>query len=334
MQHDELFSIIIPTFNRAPAIAIAVESVLAQDARVQSEVIVVDNGSTDDTRARIQRVAQRTAGRVRYLFESGPGVARARNAGAAAARGSIIGFIDDDAIARPGWLEALAETYRTYPDAWCVGGKILLQLPAALPPWFDPQSETMRAYLSGLDLGDGTLKRSYPNDVWGANFSVRRDAVARVGLFDPALGPHPGRPMLAEETEVCWRIQAAGGSVYYCGAAVVSHVIPEARLTKRSLRSRAYWTGRTWGLLDRKDVVAFSPRLLPRLAASGITNWIASSRCVGTAQRQQAFERELRAWFGMGFLHQRFVMAMTRHPGLRPPATPGRDASRPAPGAE
>jgi glucosyl-dolichyl phosphate glucuronosyltransferase len=323
MQRDEMFSIVIPTFNRAEASSLTVESVLSQDASVPYEVIVVDNGSTDDTRARVQRLADQTAGRVHYRFEKDLGLSRARNAGVAAARGSIIAFVDDDAIAHPGWLEALAETYRAYPDAWCVGGKIVLRLPAVLPPWFDPHSVTMMAYLSGLDLGEATLQRQYPNDVWGANFSVRRAAVTRVGPFDTALGPLGRCPMLGDETELCWRIQAAGGGVYYCGAAVVTHVIPEARLTKRSLRKRAYWTGRTWGLLDRKDLVAVRLRQLPRLAASGIKNWIESSRHAGTVQSRQAFQRELRAWFGVGFLHQRFVMTVTRHPGLRRSATPG-----------
>ena len=321
MQPDELFSIVIPTFNRGPALTAAVESALAQDARVPHEVLIVDNGTSRDARSRVRSLEDRAGGRVRYLVESSRGASWARNAGAAAARGSVVVFLDDDAIAHPGWLEALAETYRAYPDAWCVGGRILLQLPAPPPSWFDAQSKTIQGYLAGLDLGQATLRRWYPNDVWGANFSVRRAALARVGPFDTALGPRGRTPLLAEETEMCWRIQEAGGAVYYCGAAVVSHVISEARLTKRYLRTRAYWAGRTWGLLDRRDVVAISPRALPRIAASGIKNWIGSAAHADPAARRQAFKRELYAWFGAGFLHQRFVMATTRHPGLRPVRT-------------
>ncbi len=318
-----MFSIVVPTFNRAQVSSLAVESLLAQDASVPYEIIVVDNNSTDDTRVRIQALLEKAAGRLRYILERRRGCSAARNAGVAAARGSIIAFVDDDAIADPGWLEALDRTYRSHPDAWCVGGRILLRLPGARPRWFDPHSTTLMDYLSGLDLGDATIERRYPNDVWGANFSVRRSALERVGLFDTRLGLAGSHLTLGEETELCWRIQEAGGGVYYCGEAVVTHVVPKTRLTKRYFRTRACWLGRTWRLLDREDVLVVHPRQLARAAVSGIVNCIRSSRFVRAARARKAFEAELGSWLRVRFVYQQFVMAVTRHPGLRPPATRG-----------
>lgn len=323
MQGDDVFSIVVPTFNRAHVSSLAMESLLAQDTSVPYEIIVVDNNSTDDTRVRIQALLEKAAGRLRYILEQQRGCSAVRNAGVAAARGNIIAFVDDDAVADPGWLEALAKTYRSHPDAWCVGGKILLKLPDALPRWFDPHSVTLMGYLSGLDLGDATVERRYPNDVWGANFSVRRSALERVGLFDTTLGLAGSRLTLGEETELCWRIQEARGAVYYCGEAVVTHVVPETRLTKRYFRTRAYWFGRTARLLDRKDVLVVHPQQLGRAAVSGIVNWIRSSRFAGAARARKAFEAELGSWLSVGFVYQQFVMAVTRHPGLRPSATQG-----------
>ena len=322
-----MFSVIVPTFNRAPALGHVVDSLLAQDASISYEVIVVDNNSTDDTRERTQALIEKTGGRLRYVLERQRGCSAVRNSGIAAARGSIIAFIDDDAVAHPRWLEALARTYRDYPDAWCVGGRIVLQLPPAVPRWFDPGSWNMVATLSGLDLGDATIKRDYPNDVWGANFSVRRRALEQVGLFDTRLGPIGSSPRLADETELCWRIQEAGGAVYYCGTAAVTHIVPETRLTKRYFRKRAYWVGRTWGLLDRRDVVAVHPRQFPRAAASGMANWVKSVLLAGRPQTQKAFDAELESWFAMGYICQRFVMAVTRHPGVGRSA-PGRPGLR------
>ncbi len=323
MREHDMFSIVVPTLNRAHVSSLSVESLLAQAASVPYEIVVVDNDSADDTRVRIQALAEKAAGRLRYILGQQPGCSAARNAGIAAARGGIIAFIDDDAIAGPGWLEALARTYRAYPDAWCVGGKILLKLPGVLPRWFDPRSVTMRAHLSGFDLGDAVVKRHYPHDVWGANFSVRRSALERVGLFDPSLGRVARRAVLGDETDLCWRIQEAGGGVYYCGEAVVTHLVPEARLTKRYFRTRAYWLGRTWRLLDRKDVHMVRPAQLVRSALRAIVNWVTSWRTDGPAESRGAFERETQFWLYLGYFVQQVCMTVARHPSpraSRPPA--------------
>ncbi len=323
MRQNGTFSIVVATLNRGQVVPLTVESLLAQTPSVPYEIIVVDNNSTDDTAARMRAFVDRAAGRVRYLHEREPGVSAARNAGAAAARGAVIAFVDDDVVAHPGWLEALAHAYHSHPEAWCVGGKILLRLPNVLPRWFDPRASLFSDYLSGFDLGDAIVQRHYPDDVWGANFSVRRSTLERVGSFDTRLGRIGPRGFLSEELELCWRIQAAGGVVYYCGGAVVTHVVPEARLTKRYFRGRAYWVGRTWGLLDRKEMLRVRPQELPRVVASGVLNWMRSSRFAGPAQCRTAFQAELRSWLGAGFMHQRLVMAVTRHPGFRPSAFPG-----------
>jgi glycosyltransferase involved in cell wall biosynthesis len=85
-----MFSIIVPTFNRASSCLSAVQSVLMQDASVAYEIIVVDNNSTDETRERIGALCRQAAVRVRYVFEPRQGASAARNAGIAAARGDII----------------------------------------------------------------------------------------------------------------------------------------------------------------------------------------------------------------------------------------------------
>jgi glucosyl-dolichyl phosphate glucuronosyltransferase len=304
-----VFSIIVPTFNRSAVSSLAVKSLLAQEANFAYEVIVVDNNSTDDTRERIQRLCEHAPEKLRYLFEKKQGVSVARNAGITAARGDIIAFIDDDAIAQPGWLNALAETYHMHPDAWCVGGKIILELPEELPLWFGCGSEILMSHLGRLDLGDATVERRYPNDVFGGNFSVRRDVLGRVGLFDITLGPVDRYRIESEETELCWRIQQAGGAVYYCGRAIVTHLVPAARMTKRYFRSRARWSGRTWALLDRKDVLHVRPGDLLRAALRIARNWIRSWISPGWVDRCKVFEEELAFWRCLGYLQQ---AALTR----------------------
>ncbi len=98
-------SVVIPTFQCAAQLGQAIESVLAQQYPVDKyEIIVVDDGSTDET----SQVAQRFGARVRYLYQHNQGVAAARNAGIAAARGEHIAFLDADDYWLPNRLGALS----------------------------------------------------------------------------------------------------------------------------------------------------------------------------------------------------------------------------------
>ncbi len=110
-----MVSVIIPTHDRAPVITRAIDSVLAQEG-TELEVIVVDDGSTDATR---EVIASRYAGdeRVVYLFREQTGVAGARNAGLAGARGELIAFLDSDDVWRPGKLSLQLACLARVPEA-------------------------------------------------------------------------------------------------------------------------------------------------------------------------------------------------------------------------
>ncbi len=105
----DVYSIVVPTFNRASALTRNVRSLLTQETASPYEIIVVDNNSTDGTREKMRALAARAPEKLRYMTEHAQGVSAARNAGVLAARGGVIAFIDDDAVAHPGWLNALAQ---------------------------------------------------------------------------------------------------------------------------------------------------------------------------------------------------------------------------------
>jgi glycosyltransferase involved in cell wall biosynthesis len=110
-----VISVIIPTHDRAPVIARAVDSVLAQEG-AELEAIVIDDGSTDDTR---QVIASRYGDdpRVVYLFQEQTGVAGARNAGLARARGDLVAFLDSDDVWLPGKLALQLACLQRVPEA-------------------------------------------------------------------------------------------------------------------------------------------------------------------------------------------------------------------------
>jgi hypothetical protein len=114
-------SLVLITRNRARLLERCLDSICAQSRR-PDELVVLDNGSTDNT-AEVVRNFQ-PAFPVRYFFEPRPGVGVARAAGCRAATGDVLAFLDDDAIAEPGWLAALEESFYFDPRVGVVGGRI------------------------------------------------------------------------------------------------------------------------------------------------------------------------------------------------------------------
>ncbi len=115
MQYGDPISVIIPTYNRARSIARAVEAVLAQTYR-EIEVIVVDDGSTDETIAIVEGLVARD-GRVRLIRQpTNGGAARARTAGVEAARHDLIAFQDSDDSWLPDKLETQMRLFAELPE--------------------------------------------------------------------------------------------------------------------------------------------------------------------------------------------------------------------------
>ncbi|HEY0105184.1 MAG TPA: glycosyltransferase family 2 protein, partial [Rhizomicrobium sp.] len=97
------FSVVVPVYNRAAALGAALASVLAQ-GEADFEIVVVDDGSTDDPKAVVDALGDP---RIRFLAQENRGGGAARNAGIAQARGAFIAFLDSDDVFRPGHLAAM-----------------------------------------------------------------------------------------------------------------------------------------------------------------------------------------------------------------------------------
>lgn len=115
---DELVGVIVPTYNRAYCLPRAVNSALAQ-SHLNVEVLVVDDGSTDDTRALIERLYGGES-RVRYLPQENQGVSAARNTGLAHVRGDFVALLDSDDYWYPWKLEVQLAALRRLPDVGMV----------------------------------------------------------------------------------------------------------------------------------------------------------------------------------------------------------------------
>ncbi|MEL7226626.1 MAG: glycosyltransferase family A protein, partial [Cyanobacteria bacterium J06576_12] len=154
-----LISAIICTHNREQYLGAAIDSLLSQTLD-NYEVIVVDNASTDGTAA----VAKARLGdsRVRYIHEPTLGLSTARNCGAAAAKGEIVAYLDDDAEASEGWLAALVKVFEANEKVAIAGGKVtLIWPPHTQPPrWL---SDDLSSGLGLYDLGSELVYIQQPS---------------------------------------------------------------------------------------------------------------------------------------------------------------------------
>ncbi|MCK4821184.1 glycosyltransferase [bacterium] len=160
-------SIISPVYNGAETISELIESLMDQKyPRVSHEIIIVDNGSTDNTAEII-----RTYSGVRYVFEEVASSYAARNAGAKVARGDILAFIDSDSRADKLWLLEAVKLMKRYD---IVGGMIL-------------NKDSEKYYLALFDeiIVNANRELSVKNKkIYGGNFFLKKVLFAEMGGFD------------------------------------------------------------------------------------------------------------------------------------------------------
>ena len=207
------------------------------------EVVVVDNGSTDGTDGLVRAWAAADPARRRRLREPVAGLSRARNRGVAAARGEVVLFIDDDALAPRGWVAAHLAAYAHDPAVVGVGGPIALRWPDGRPGWLAPRLEH---WYSALDHGDDAVATwPTPHGPYGTNMSVRRATLDEVGGFDTRLGRRGRSLVSSEEGDLFSRVWATGGTVAYEPATLVLHGVTPDRLSRRWVLRRGWAQGRT-----------------------------------------------------------------------------------------
>lgn len=203
------------------------------------------------------------------------GLSGARNTGIAAASGSIIAFLDEDALAMPDWLEKLGASYAD-PQVLGVGGSIVPVWAQGRPEWFPEE----------FDWVVGCVYRGMPESIApvrnliGCNMSFRRDVFAAAGGFRNGIGRVGTRPVGCEETELCIRVRQRWphGQLLYQPQARVYHRVPANRSRWSYFRSRCYAEGLSKALVARlvgaQDGLAseraYVMRTLPRAVGKGI----------------------------------------------------------------
>jgi len=193
MSGNVAISVIIPTYNRAGYVGQAIESALSQTG-VRAQVIVIDDGSTDDTAKAVAPYLDR----ILYVRQSNQGPAAARNHGLRLAQAEYVAFQDSDDYYLPGVLEALHSTLAARPELGAVQGGLEM---------VDETGERLRVeepWHEAPKLDLETALRLKP--VYLQAMLVRKEWAERVGGFDITF--HQG-----EDVDFLIRLVAAGCSI-------------------------------------------------------------------------------------------------------------------------
>jgi glycosyltransferase involved in cell wall biosynthesis len=220
-------AVILPTAGRPEYLDAALASIVPQARAVGGDVLVVDDGPSDATRHAAQRHG------ARYVaHERSSGLNAARNTGIANTDASLLAFVDDDVIVRPGWLHALVVADASLPqDIGVLTGPILARFEDHEHHFCGREDPP----ITHLDLGPRDTDAPH---AWGANMTIRRAAIDRVGPFDEA------RELYGDEQEWQQRLHAAGLRIRYVAGAALDHrrIGDDAKLI--NLMRAAYRRGR------------------------------------------------------------------------------------------
>ena len=269
-------SVIIPTWNRSFRLRAVVESFVAQSyAANRYEIILADNGSTDDTRAMIAALALEY-GTVTGMDEPRKGAHFARNSAARIARGEILYFTDDDMIATPGLIEAIVSGFRLTGNVGVVTGRVVPRWETEPPRWV--LEHCQNALLSLSDRGPVTIVSDSDPGVFSCHEGILREAFFRAGGFNP--DTNAGEFTGDNETGLNIKVKSLGYRFAYVGAATIHHVIPASRMTQQYLNSRLADQGFCDSYTAYRARPMGVPRLMRRIAGHGILAAASSAKAL------------------------------------------------------
>jgi len=201
-QKDELsVSVVVCSYNGSRTIRECLDH-LSRLHYSNYEVVVVDDGSTDDTAAIAQGF------KVRLIRTENRGLSSARNTGREHSKGEIVAYIDDDAYPDPDWLNYYNNAFRRSSHAM-MGG-----------PNLSPENDSLVAQCVARSPGGPNhvlLTDTLAEHVPGCNMVFRKSCLEEIGGFDPIFRT------AGDDVDICWRIQEKGWTVGFAPAAIVWH---------------------------------------------------------------------------------------------------------------
>tara|TARA_B100000959_G_C14967797_1_gene618494 strand:- start:267 stop:1202 length:936 start_codon:yes stop_codon:yes gene_type:complete len=252
-----LLSVIVCTYNRVNLLGNCLASLCEQDLNCELfEIIVVDNNSGDNTYNVVSGYMKKKRN-IRYVTEKKQGLSYARNRGCDEARSQYLLYIDDDALAPPGYLSNILDIIKKYePDL--LGGPVYPYYTEEKPRWFKDEYEIRKSEeKSGF---------SHSCRVSGSNYTIKESILKQVGMFDVSLGMKGDKIGIGEERKVLetYREKTPRDKqkVYYALGCYIKHHVPQYKMKIRYLMERHYVSGKIMSRMENKKHKAVNIILL------------------------------------------------------------------------
>jgi len=210
-----MISVVVCTYNRAGPLQrflARIGELGAPGHDLPWELVIIDNNSSDDTRAVVERMRAELPVPVAYHFEPRQGLSHARNAALRAARYDIIAFTDDDCLFDKRWLQSIAEEFAADANLAILGGRV--EAAAGLPAELSTRRGRERVEVKSLT----DIRRN----LIGCNMALKRPLLRDVGIFDTRLGA--GTPCKAgEDSDYVYRALRRGRRILYSPEVLIEH---------------------------------------------------------------------------------------------------------------
>jgi len=235
-----MLSVLLATRNRASIL----QQILDAFCRLQKpasgwKLVVIDNGSTDQTSAVLSSFTSRLP--LRALSEPTGGKNSALNTGLAFVEGDLAVFTDDDAFPHPDWLLELRKAAEAQPTYSMFGGAIVPRWASPPPLWVQWVEPGPVYTLTDPLMKEGPIP---PFLVYGPNMAIRTALFQSGARFDPSVGPRSSSYPMGSETELTLRLSREGHKAWYVPKAVVEHLIRDEQLCQSWVLKRAIRYGR------------------------------------------------------------------------------------------
>lgn len=297
-------SVVLCTYNRSAGLEIVLGALERQAGldRYRWEVLVVDNNSTDGTRAVVESKIAAGKLALRYSFEGIQGKSRAMNRGIDETRAPIVVFTDDDVTIPERWLAALLAPFDD-PECAGVGGAVTPYWEAEIPRWASA-SEPYRMMGGIVQYSNPAAFGPVGAPPIGANCAYRREMFRKHGVFRLDLGHSGNLPIPGEDIEFGVRLLHAGEKLIFTKAAEVLHPVTRSRLTRGYFERWYFQRGRLEPFLAEYELAPGIPRIagIPRYLFRELPTWAA--RWLTTLEPRGRFYYKLRTCMAAGAIRE------------------------------
>lgn len=210
-------SVIICTRNRCEKLHLVLNSFRTINIPdgLQWEVLIVDNGSTDETAKICKSFLSKNTQKYRYVYEGKKGKSNALNRGIREAKGDILAFTDDDCIVDSSWFKAIMDEYNSDPELKLLGGRVELYNKFDKPVSLVTSRDRIDLQVSQSQI--------YDVPIIGANISFKKEVYSLIGGFDVLLGPGAKSGAIAEDLDFVYRVCKKGLKAVYSPSVIVYH---------------------------------------------------------------------------------------------------------------